>query len=225
MRADLKDLIVNTSRSGKNKVPAKTQSTNDPDELDNLPEYEGSRDRYNPDYWGWQFGDRINPLRRALRKNVGRPWDKVYSELVESADSRTLRGWHFRDHIRMEVDSWNTRQAKLGQRFSRARGFYVDERGILREDTSRRSWRGYERPKDPDNCMIGERRFTRVNGCWFEAWYDTKDVAEQFWNFMTQKRETRYHKEEYVSRKRQLGKKELKALGLSNEPGFEWWKK
>jgi len=225
MRADLKDVIIDIGRWGKHDPPKKTQPTNDVDELEKLPEYEGSKKRYSEGGWGWHFGDRLSPLDRALRKNVGRPWNKVYSELVASADSRNIRGWHLRDHIDSMVLSLNEYKVLKERRWYRSRGlFYVDERGILRQENEYRKHQ-WNRPKDPDNCTIGDRRFTRVNNCWFEAWYEEKDVAEQFWNYITQKRETRYNKEEYIARKRQLGKKELKALGLSNEPGFEWWKK
>jgi hypothetical protein len=69
--------------------------------------------------------DRLAPLERWLRRNVGRPWRKVYEEGCEIADIRTTKGWHFRDHLRMAV--------------SEAKGlrvwadFYVDEKGFLRE--------------------------------------------------------------------------------------------
>lgn len=47
----------------------------------------------------FEFRDRLNPLRRFLEKQVGRPWDKVYSELCQGADSRNIRGFHLRSHI------------------------------------------------------------------------------------------------------------------------------
>ena len=32
----------------------------------------------------------LGPLRRYLRKQVGRPWDKVWSEITVTLDSRSL---------------------------------------------------------------------------------------------------------------------------------------
>ena len=52
--------------------------------------------------YGWnakEFSDLLGPLRRYLRKQVGRPWNKVWSEI--SAHSRqpfTERPAHLRPH-------------------------------------------------------------------------------------------------------------------------------
>jgi hypothetical protein len=92
MRADMKDVIVTPGRYGKYDGAHKTQPTNDVDKLDNLPEREGMMKRWREGRWGWSFGDHISPLRGFLRKNVGRPWDKVYSEFCEHADPRGVRG-------------------------------------------------------------------------------------------------------------------------------------
>jgi hypothetical protein len=57
--------------------------------------------------YGWnakEFSDLLGPLRRYLRKQVGRPWNKVWSEIVRNLDSRSLSGQHIFDHIRWEVE-------------------------------------------------------------------------------------------------------------------------
>src|SRR5678815_2009635 len=38
------------------------------------------------------FHDKLGPARRWLRSQVGRPWDKVQSELFARFDSRTTAG-------------------------------------------------------------------------------------------------------------------------------------
>lgn len=45
------------------------------------------------------FTDVLGPLERFLRKNVGRPWDKVYSELSDGLDKRKATGKHIFDHV------------------------------------------------------------------------------------------------------------------------------
>src|SRR5262245_58509288 len=45
------------------------------------------------------FSDVLNPIRGALRKNVGRPWDKVYSEFCQYLDRRSVSGLHIFDHL------------------------------------------------------------------------------------------------------------------------------
>ena len=57
--------------------------------------------------YGWnakEFSDLLGPLRRYLRKQVGRPWDKVWSEITRNLDSRSLSGQHIFDHIQWEVE-------------------------------------------------------------------------------------------------------------------------
>ena len=63
--------------------------------------------------YGWnakEFSDVLGPLRRYLRKQVGRPWNQVWSEISRTLDNRSLSGQHILDHIRWEV----TQQARLG---------------------------------------------------------------------------------------------------------------
>ena len=50
-------------------------------------------------YFEKEFTDVLSPLRRFLRKNVGRPWDKVYSELCRGLDRRKVTGLHIFRHV------------------------------------------------------------------------------------------------------------------------------
>jgi len=222
MRADMKDVIIDTVRRGGYDSVIRTQiSGKTIDELDALPERQGMRRRYNG--WGLELADRISPLVKFLRVNVGRPWDKVFSEICEHADARSLRGKHLREHVEFEVDTWRERLVKKDQRWPRWRHFYVDAKGFLREDTEHHRWQ--RKPQyDPDKCQIGDRRFERINACWFEVWYIKKEKAHQRWDFIKQANVVEYSMVEVVERKRQLGKKQLRDLGLSNDPDFEWWK-
>lgn len=51
-----------------------------------------------------EFRDHLAPLKRLLAKNVGRPWDKVYSEICEYADRRSITGFHLLDHVDFFVE-------------------------------------------------------------------------------------------------------------------------
>jgi hypothetical protein len=55
---------------------------------------------------GWdckEFSDVLNPLKGTLRKNVGRPWDDVYSEFCQVLDNRSNSGIHIIGHMRQYV--------------------------------------------------------------------------------------------------------------------------
>jgi hypothetical protein len=54
------------------------------------------------------FSDLIGPLRGYLRKQRGRHWDDVYSELSRTLDKRSISGSHIWDHIKQEItmETW-----------------------------------------------------------------------------------------------------------------------
>src|ERR1035438_3311228 len=69
------------------------------------------------DSFGDQFDDSTNHLRRKRQKSrrtrfnvlerflvnrVGRPWDKVYSEIGHVADSRSFQGEELRRYLKMQ---------------------------------------------------------------------------------------------------------------------------
>lgn len=101
--------------------------------------------------YGWnakEFSDLLGPLRRYLRKQVGRPWDKVWSEITRHLDSRSLSGQHIFDHIQWEVEQhvWLSSDGSLyHNRWSGlvpVSGLYVHPTtGLL--CYTRESWRGY----------------------------------------------------------------------------------
>src|SRR5215468_12384362 len=65
----------------------------------------GSRSKYVRAGETKYFPDFLSPLRRFLRKNVGRPWDKVYSEMRKHLDDRKVTGRHVFEHVDMEVET------------------------------------------------------------------------------------------------------------------------
>jgi hypothetical protein len=87
--------------------------------------------------YGWkskEFSDRLGPLRRYLRKQVGRPWDKVWSEITRTLDNRSLSGQHIFDHIRWEVEQ--NVQVRDG-RLYRGRGFDLPVDGLYVDPATR----------------------------------------------------------------------------------------
>ena len=91
-----------------------------------------------------EFSDKLNPVYRYLDSQVGRPWDKVRSEIVEKFDSRTTAGRHILfDHIISNVKN----EGEVERSFSRT-DWVVDKHGILRIGAN--SWRHGKR-----------RRYTR----------------------------------------------------------------
>ena len=44
--------------------------------------------------YGREFADKLSPVLRWLDKQVGRPWNKVYSEICQKFDKRSTPGRH-----------------------------------------------------------------------------------------------------------------------------------
>ena len=159
--------------------------------LEDLPEKEGMRCHHG---WGKEQSDRLNPLARFLNSRVGQKWDDVFSEICRQNDRRTLRGHHLREHLEWMVATWNEHNA--GRSFWWRRDFYIDESGFLRRGPEG-GFKFPQPPEDPDNCMIDGRHYRRINKCWFLI---VNADSDDEW-------------------KRQLSKKELRDLGLSNFSG------
>lgn len=221
MRKDMKDMLVTPGRSGKSGQRYKRQKSQDVEELDSLPEREKIRAQYG--WRDWSFGDHINPLNRWLEKQVGRPFDKVYSEFCKHIDSRCLRGWHARDHFWMEVSTYEERLVRLEKRWYWPKRFYVDRNGILCKENKQRRWRRQDKELDPNTFQVGDRIFERINGCWFEVWYEKVERCQKVVNFWTKRIEERYYYEDVKTCQKQLSKKDMKKLRINNNPNFKWW--
>ena len=72
------------------------------EEGESLSSREGMKFRY-----GWDkksFNENLNPLWGAVRKAVGKPWDKFYSELCQNFDKRSVINQHILLHLEWHVE-------------------------------------------------------------------------------------------------------------------------
>lgn len=144
MRNDYKHIIVDTARGGSEGGWHDIRNSKRVRELDGNVGYAKMNKR------GWmakEQSDRLKPVMNMLRSNIGQPWDKVWSEICQNADSRNIRGFHLRQHVSDYVrlqgkrdDEWPYWPKK----------FYVDDNGILRQTKCNRKRSAY-RTRDPDH--------------------------------------------------------------------------
>jgi len=125
------------------------------------------------------FSDFLSPLRGAIRKNVGRPWNRVFSEFCEALDRRGLSGYHIWTHLMWEVET-NTflgddgevyQRPAYGGRPLKADGFYVHPRTglLLYKQQKRYRWPQKKRRPDiqvPENAPLVYRM---IDGLWFRC--------------------------------------------------------
>lgn len=50
------------------------------------------------------FNENLNPLKNFLRVNVGRPWDKIYSDICTAFDKRKVVNNHILEHLFQYVE-------------------------------------------------------------------------------------------------------------------------
>ncbi len=184
------------------------------------------------------FDDLLGPLRKWLRKQVNRPWDKVYSELCAGIDRRTTVGEHLLDHVRMEVTIRCERDADgrlvdIDNRWHReVEELYVDPNtGILRwkpriSRRRRNQQRRRERSEELRDVrkLSEERLLQRIDGIWFElrvqklylSPYLKESKRKSALANLNRPTVTNPLGDFEVFEKRQLNRKELREHGLSN---------
>jgi hypothetical protein len=111
MRSDMSKVIVERPRrygvSGRNGRPARS--------YEDMPAKQGMK-------WGYhdlkELNENLRPLERYLHRNVGRPWNKVYSEIcehirIENAVQNHVRG-HLKNYVYFHVMSEGKRVFPIG---------------------------------------------------------------------------------------------------------------
>jgi hypothetical protein len=95
MRHDMARVIVERPRRGGGRT--RKGRCLDPEAL---PSREGMRAPHVRGWGGKQLNENLQPLRRFLERQVGRPWDKVYAEISARLRVTSAVQQHVRDHLR-----------------------------------------------------------------------------------------------------------------------------
>ncbi len=135
MRKDMHKVLTERPRYGSSNKSKKTALRIYGKDYDPCSEYDDSPSRVSSNRYKQyvnhkNFNDLIGPLRRFLRANIDRPWDKVYSDICRSIDRRSTVGNHLFQHLffeiefKCEVDEKGIVCLNYGI-FRKVRGFYV----------------------------------------------------------------------------------------------------
>lgn len=114
MRKDMGKVIVERPRIGSRNPNINTRmkfrgENIDYDEVDeNIPTKKMGHRKLRAHQIGYDkkgFNEHLKPLKKFIIKNCGRPWDKVYSEIVEVCPTNSVLGRHvIYDHLFSYVD-------------------------------------------------------------------------------------------------------------------------
>jgi len=177
MRKDMAKMLVETHRHGGSvRYKDRRAKGNDARNFENAPKREKIKERY-----GWEmkeFGENFPPLIGFLRKNVGRPWDKVYSELCSSLKGGGTIIEHTKVHLFGDFLSVNPHwvdgkphdieYSYGGPRPLRPGKFYVDKHGILKVVKQPKRNSGKNKKKTDVYNAGSRKQYRRINGAWFE---------------------------------------------------------
>jgi len=183
MRADMCQVVTERPRRGSsNRYGYVRRRENRACDLDDLPKTQGMRRPFNSWTERKDFTDVLGPWNGYLRKQVGRKWDDVFSEICESLSSYVAR--HIvKEHLNVELNvekingivysSPETYRWYNGER-ARVAGLYVDpETGILCDgDGENVTYFVDPRPKPVDyKELVADIRKSavRVKGIWYRA--------------------------------------------------------
>lgn len=140
MRSDMSKVIVERPRRGSRLPNHKSALSLQPGRLDDEVYIDPPKPRHSKRK---SLNEHLNPLRRYLESQVGRPWSKVYAEICQNLDSRKATGLHILQHLFdfVSVDTFLQGKAVMvWARWGRARqalpvsGLYVHPvSGLLRK--------------------------------------------------------------------------------------------
>ncbi|MFN7944348.1 MAG: hypothetical protein U0Z53_03275 [Blastocatellia bacterium] len=205
MRDDMSKVVIERPRYG-HALPSKKTgrriSRYDADkDYDDLPARLSGRAKY-PKGGTKSFSDFLTPLERFLQSNVGRPWDKVYSELCKHLDRRKTTGRHVFQHLEAYVsvncfyddagELWVDRYSGQPEPASQLRWhrlvYYVDPRTRLlcRFDPQNKAVRRHqqqarkrEERRNIERIPISfDQSYVRINGEWYIGDYVTDDLRK-----------------------------------------------
>ncbi len=175
------------------------------------------------------FTDVLGPLRGYLRKQVGRPWNDVFSELSRTLDRRSITGLHIWDHVQWEV-TLHAHIAADGTVWTKRRYWsemYQLDRddlyvhpvdGLLKAATKNASRRyRYRKPKTTKIDLAPDCWLDQVEGIWYRfdrrTWMEATPERRNEAGVVTQAAGQRPMS---AVTKRQLGRKDLRTHGLKN---------
>ncbi len=231
MRKDMGKVITERERSGNPCRNAKTRMDikwKGEDGDYDIPNRMSSSATRQHGYNAKQFTDVLGPIYRYLDKQVGRPWNKVHSELCEHLDKRKVTHKHVFDHIDSYVEKdvykgsdgvWyhTTGYSYMpdGIALRRVVGLFINPKnGLIQRQKALK-----EQPKKKDLDVIKvdkENEHRRLDGIWFLVKLKEVEVDASYFDYFTKKMVARTRKEMREVSRKQLNKKELKKLGVEN---------
>lgn len=193
-RKDLSTVVVERPRGGQDgniNNRAHRRTARSKKNFEDLPSKESIHAPHKHGKWADERkvdrkDDFLSPIKGFLRKSVGRPWDKVWSELRSMLNGHTTMHQHVLDHVTRYVEVKPMFiQGRVCSAFSYSGqvpyelsngDYYVSPHGILRR-YKRPKGLGFSRPYTRSACQKLVRKndredYRKINGFWFLFRYE-----------------------------------------------------
>jgi hypothetical protein len=174
------------------------------------------------------LNENLAPLHRYLRAQVGRPWNKVYSEICQHINRNSAVQLHIWQHLMRDVRTDIQLMNSPGGIVWGYPLFIIETRtGLLRENPVKRRRIEQAPVSNPDRVAgEGNIQYHRIDGIWYElqlAWVPrSRDVYD-----FGLRQNVKYVSDTmlgnlygtgrvYGAAKRQLNKKEIRLIGLTH---------
>lgn len=190
MRPDMHKVIVERPRWGSSSRGKKTglrlPELRVREALDDADGFDSGSTRASSARRDKGLNENLAPLQRYLERQVGRPWNKVYGEILAGVDTRSAIGLHVLQHIPQLI--WIHTYMKDGRVYARQYregipvcGLYVHPvTGIVRLIRRRRPRLGigwYETA--PTVVPINQNEwFEKMDGLWYRMQAENRDPSQ-----------------------------------------------
>jgi hypothetical protein len=180
MRSDMHKVIVERPRilrsKWKNRKTAlRLSESQRAQAIGDAEDYDGGSPRASSARHQKHLNENLAPLQRYLMRQVGRPWEKVYSEICRTIDTRSAVGLHVLQHVDgfISLDTFIENGRVYERRCCRVeevRGLYVHPvTRIIRIAKRRQS-----RPKRAEVSLVAISEmieYEKIGGLWFQMEY------------------------------------------------------
>src|SRR5258706_2010606 len=188
MRSDMHKVIVERPRMLRSRWTNKKTAlrVRSADVLERGDDYDSGPKRASSARHEKRLNENLAPLQRYLARQVGRPWNKVYSEICRTIDTRSAIGMHVLQHLGdlVTIDVFIADGVLLGRRYCDVRpvsGLYVHPvTGLLRTTIAReRKHRSVTIREDPNLIHVSDiLQYEKINGLWFRMEYRKANAAD-----------------------------------------------
>jgi hypothetical protein len=194
MRPDFDKILTERERIGSKLKYHKVRNRKRSESFEDLPHMEGMSSIHAKVARDWKhLNENLSPLYRYLRKQIGRPWNTVYSDIRQmmGKNPNAVKG-HILQHlygfngVEKDVEFVGKQVFYLDTKWRAQRELYndtlyVDQQGILRKyktKNNKKSWKQLQEDKWMETArhLPDGNQARKINGVWY--YVTLKDIKE-----------------------------------------------